>query len=161
MIGMKRDVLYDTDGSLSQAFDASTRASSAIIHSYNHIASYYQNFCPPANSPSSWDNSIMCNSSVTIRRVAFTNPVDPRLFKAQGMKVMPIFDINQAINPNISSTFYTTAFTTLPTTTMEPKKEKALTWALPFITGQMYNIWWGTGIDFSHLSIFTTPLYTP
>jgi hypothetical protein len=38
MIGMKRDVIYDTDGSFSTAFDGNTRASSAIVQAYNHIA---------------------------------------------------------------------------------------------------------------------------
>lgn len=40
-------------------------------------------------------------------------------------------------------------------------KEKPNTWSLPYVTGQTYNVWWGTGIDFSHLSISTTPLYVP
>ena len=161
MIGMKRDVIYDTDGSLSQTFDGNTRSSAAIVQSYKHIATYYQNVCPASTTPSAWDNCLMCNSNVTVRRVAFTNPVNSRLFKAQAIKVMPIIDIKQTIDPNISSNFYTEAVTHLPGNLMEPKKQKPLTWSLPFITGEMYNIWWGTGIDFSHLSIFTTPLYTP
>ena len=43
---------------------------------------------------------------------------------------------------------------------MEPMKEKPNTWSLPFITGEIYSIWWGTGIDFSHLSISASPLYS-
>lgn len=42
---------------------------------------------------------------------------------------------------------------------MQPKKEKPYTWAIPFITGRTYNIWWGSGIDFSHLAVFTSPSF--
>jgi hypothetical protein len=40
MIGMKRDVIYDTDGSFNAVFDGGSRPSSAIIQAYNHIASH-------------------------------------------------------------------------------------------------------------------------
>jgi len=122
MIGMKRDVIYDTDGSLSQTFDGNTRSYASIVQSYNHIANYYQNVCPASAIPSVWDNSLMCNSSVTVRRVAFTNLVESRLFKAQAIKVMPINDIKQTIDPNISSNFYTSALTHLPNNLKEPNR---------------------------------------
>lgn len=41
--------------------------------------------------------------------------------------------------------------------TMMPKEEQKYVYSFPFILGKIYNVWWGTGIDFSHLSIFTTP----
>ena len=40
-------------------------------------------------------------------------------------------------------------------------KEAPNTWSMPYITGRIYNIWWGTGIDFTHLSIYTSPIYNP
>jgi hypothetical protein len=40
---------------------------------------------------------------------------------------------------------------------MEPEVETPYTWSLPYITGRTYQIWWGTGIDFTHLSIYTSP----
>lgn len=118
MIGMKRDVIYDTDGSLSSAFDGGSRTSSAIIQSYNHISNYFQNVCPSASDAGSWDNALMCNSNVTIRRVIFTNLADLRLFKGQSIKVMPINDINQTIDPNSTSSLFTSVVSHLPTTTM-------------------------------------------
>jgi hypothetical protein len=30
------------------------------------------------------------------------------------------------------------------------------TYALPYITGNIYNIWWLTGLDFDHLSMFSS-----
>jgi hypothetical protein len=44
---------------------------------------------------------------------------------------------------------------------MEPHVEKPYTWAIPFITGRIYNIWWGNGIDFSHLAVVTSPTFVP
>lgn len=41
----------------------------------------------------------------------------------------------------------------------KPKKELADAWGIPFIAGKIYNIWWGTGIDFSHLSLVSTARY--
>ena len=30
---------------------------------------------------------------------------------------------------------------------------------MPFITGRIYNIWWGSGIDFTYLDTFTSPSF--
>jgi len=94
MIGMKRDVIYDIDGSLSNAFDGGSRPSGTIVQSYNHIKNYEQSTCPGATITDNWDNTLMCNSSVTVRRVMFTNLVDLRLFKMQWIKVKTLNNIN-------------------------------------------------------------------
>jgi hypothetical protein len=94
MIGMKRDVIYDTDGSLSKLFDGNTRSSGSIIQAYTHIANSYQNACPAPTVASSWDNNIMCDNTVTVRRVIITNLVDSRLFHGQQMKVKALNNIN-------------------------------------------------------------------
>ena len=156
---MKRDVIYDTDGSLSQIYDGKNRTSAAIVQGYNHIAKYATTICPPPSNLQNRDGSLMCDSSVSVRRVAFTNPVNARLFKNMGMKVAPLSNITQTIDPNISSTFYTTAYTHLDWLLMDPKKVRPSTWCLPFLTGQTYNIWWDLGIDFSQMAIFTTPYF--
>ena len=138
---MKRDVIYDTDGSLSQIYDGKNRTSAAIVQGYNQIAKYATTICPPPSNLQNRDGSLMCDSSVSVRRVAFTNPVNARLFKNMGMKVAPLSNITQTIDPNISSTFYTTAYTHLDWLLMDPKKVRPSTWCLPFLTGQTYNIW--------------------
>jgi hypothetical protein len=73
MIGVKKDVIYDLDGSLSMAFDGTTRTSGTIVQNYPHIGRYNQNNCPPATVAAAWDNTIMCNQNVKIRRIYFTN----------------------------------------------------------------------------------------
>jgi hypothetical protein len=42
---------------------------------------------------------------------------------------------------------------------MEPMIEKPNAYSLPYITGQIYAVWWGSGLDFSHISIYTTPMF--
>ena len=103
----------------------------------------------------------MCDPTVTVRRVGFTNLADDNLFRNQAMKVVALSDVSQPIDPNISSNLYTTAYTYLGNTLIDPRIYRPKTWVLPFLTGTTYNIWWGTGIDFSHISIFTTTLFTP
>ena len=61
MIGLKRDVIYDLDGSFSNKFDAQNRSSGTIIHGWDHIATFHQDTCPPATNSTDWDNAIMCD----------------------------------------------------------------------------------------------------
>lgn len=95
MIGVKKDVIYDTDGSFSQVFDGSTaRTSGTIVRNYPHIAQYNQNKCPPATDSSLWDNTIMCNQDIKIRRIFFTNLLDKNNFLLQDMKIIQINSID-------------------------------------------------------------------
>jgi len=112
MIGLKRDVIYDTDGSLSMAFDNTTRSSATIVQGYSHISQFNQ--CPAPTAPTSWDNAVMCNSNFTLRRVIFTNLYELKLFHDQGIKVMPLTNITQIVDPSTSAALYTTAFTHPP-----------------------------------------------
>jgi hypothetical protein len=38
--------------------------------------------------------------------------------------------------------------------------EFKFTYSLPYATNRTYNIWWKTGIDFTHLDMFSSPLFT-
>lgn len=86
MIKMKRDVIYDLDGSFSQLFDGTNRTSATIVYGFPHIATYNQNTCPKATSPSSWDNAVMCGPTITIRRVLFSNIINHQLFVSSNQK---------------------------------------------------------------------------
>lgn len=35
------------------------------------------------------------------------------------------------------------------------------TYSLPYITDRIYNIWFGTGINFDHMAMITSSLYGP
>jgi len=32
-------------------------------------------------------------------------------------------------------------------------------WALPMATGRIYNVWWLTGLDFTHMSVESSRYY--
>lgn len=114
MIGMKRDIIYDLDGSLSLAFDGNVRTSATILHKYPHISTYHQSNCLQPSTAANWDNAIICDKNITIRRVMFTNLLNLALFKNQQMKVMEIASINQTLNPNMSTTLYSAVESHLP-----------------------------------------------
>ena len=35
----------------------------------------------------------------------------------------------------------------------EPMIDKENAWSMPFVSGRIYNAWWLTGLDFTHLAI--------
>ena len=97
MTGLKRDVIYDLDASLSSKFDNVARTSATIVYGWNHIANYNQNTCPLATNKAAWDNAIMCDQSVSIKRVVFTNLVNAQLFKDQFIKTAELTRITDRI----------------------------------------------------------------
>lgn len=107
MIGMKRDVIYDLDGSLSGAFDGGSRTSATIFSNFAHIGAYNQDVCTQSTNPAAWDNAYMCDQSVTIRRVYFTNMMDPYTFSAQFMKAVEISTIEEVVDPEMTADQFT------------------------------------------------------
>lgn len=85
--GLKRDVIYDLDGSLSQKFDSTSRASGSIVHGFPHIKHSNPSTCPIATSSGDWDGAVMCGPTITIRRVMFGNLRNQQLFNNQYIKL--------------------------------------------------------------------------
>lgn len=158
MLGLKRCLVHDADGSFSQAFDGATRSSGGtIMHGFNHIKAFHQSTCPEATTASQWDSTIFCDSTEIVRRVVFTNMLSASRFIGQPFKATELASINDTTPDNISATLYTSVINYLTKPSKQPKKEKAHAWSLPYLAGNTYNIWWGTGIDFSHMAIYTSP----
>lgn len=120
MIGMKRDVIYDLDASLAASFDGNTigRTSATIVSNWPHIASYQQSRCVNSTSPAKWDNAIICDQTVTIRRIFITNALNLNDFNNQFIKVAQLNNIDQVLDYN------TSIFTAVQSTVnkMEPMK---------------------------------------
>lgn len=74
------------------------------------------------------------------------------------MKVKRLSSMDELVPTGTSDTLYTSI--TSRSSNKEPMLEKPNAWSLPFVTGQIYQVWWGTGLDFSHLSISSSPLFT-
>lgn len=88
MIGMKRDVIYDLDGSLIKLFNGMTQTSSTIMFGYTHITD--ETHCVASSNPTKWDNAVACDSTLVIRKIVITNLADTNDFSKQPIKVQLI-----------------------------------------------------------------------
>ena len=77
------------------------------------------------------------------------------------MKVVQFNSINDTLDPNatLSSTLYTAVTARLIQTNNMESKNQAYAYSLPYILGRIYNVWWGTGIEFTHLALVSDPNY--
>jgi hypothetical protein len=118
MIGLKRDVIYDLDGSLSFAFDQKTRTSGTIVHSFPHIAAYNPTVCPSPLNSTDWDNAVMCDQTVSLRRVVFTNLGKHQDFAAQLLHSAELPNITDTLPSALDTSLYTNISSTLPKNSM-------------------------------------------
>ena len=103
MLGLKRDIIYDLDGTFTSAFDGSSRSSAAIVYSFPHLEQ--ESACLPATTASEWDSTLACDQTVTIRRVMFTNIEPDYTFKWTPLKAQVLADVDEEVPEN--STDYT------------------------------------------------------
>ena len=71
MNGLKRDVIYDEDGSLAPLFNMTT-PQATLIWGYAHIAKEELDLCNPSDL-SQLSGYLLCEEQITIRRIYFTN----------------------------------------------------------------------------------------
>lgn len=118
MLGVRRDVIVDLDGSLSSYFFNTSIPSGTLVWGYNHIANRHSSACHRAIKPQKWDGIIMCNPSITIRRIFFTNAIGASYYWSfywVGMSVLPIESIDEIKNSsNTNSNWITTIDNTYP-----------------------------------------------
>ena len=122
MLGLKRCIVHDLDGSFSAAFDGTTRSQGGtIMHGWNHIKQFHSSTCPVASTASAWDDAIYCDHTETVRRVVFTNMQSKSLFLGQPFKVTELATINDTTADNISSTLYSKVYSYLTKPSKQPK----------------------------------------
>jgi hypothetical protein len=119
MLGQKRDIIYDLDGSLSPYFFNSSSTSGTIVANYNHIANFNQDCLPPLINQSAWNSVIMCGPRVTIRRILFTNIISVGAYYYQfywaSINILPITNISEIRNStNMNYSLVTTAAISFP-----------------------------------------------
>lgn len=159
MLGVSRDVIYDSDGSLSSHFKNSSLTNGTMLYSFPHILKANPSQCFPALNASHLSGMMYCDGSVKIRRVYFTNVFNNNSyynFDGETMYFVPItndtedgYSADSSLKTAISGRF----------SGFEPGIEKLRTWSLPFVAGQKYQVWWNRLPDFFHLSIVTTTLF--
>ena len=72
MLGLKKDVFYDLDGSATKGvFDTTARTSATISFGWPHLLQ--DPACKNATDSTLWDKACVCDQTVTVRQVMFTN----------------------------------------------------------------------------------------
>lgn len=72
MLGLKKEVFYDKDGTLTNGvFDSTTRTSATLTFGWPHLLQDIA--CVKGTTPTQWDNGAVCDQTVTLRQVMFTN----------------------------------------------------------------------------------------
>ena len=141
----KNHVIYNTDGSLSSYFDGVTRSQGTLVWSFNHIEG--ETGCVPASASGDWDDTLLCDDSVTVRGVMFTNIMPVNNFKHTAIKVK-LADADPLDFTSLTSEFGG----------KEPMGSKKYGYSLPYITGRTYAVWWHDGLDFDHLAMDITEM---
>ena len=153
--GIKRDVIFDLKGSLVSAFNAPSGSLSAgskvtITHNWPHLTAGGK--CHPPTTPDNWDNAIMCESDVEIRRVQFTNMQKHQNFKVMKLRTALIDSLTTSVPMADANVSFSEVYHRLDGTSKD-SKDKAYGWSLPFAIGSIYNVWWGSGVDWTHMAI--------
>jgi hypothetical protein len=110
------------------------------------------------NITSLWDNSVYCDDTQTLRGILFTNAVPTLDLSAIDIRVRLLSDPYENFkNETLTNSNYS----------LEPMiviKKMSMdiphSWAMPFATGNYYNIHWKWGVDFTHLSIAPSRLWS-
>ena len=144
--GLKKEVYIDLDGTLI--------GQTGSITSYHpHIDGIQECYVP---SQQVYDNSIICNSNVQIRPVLFRSAQPDEMFRGLEIRAFKLpnsdFNLTGASDANFSRVVM----------------EKILSgdhyhaWALPFVTGYLYNIHFQDGnLDFTHMNVYPTNYWKP
>jgi len=77
MLGAKKDMIYDSDGSFSTYFNgvSTPTLNSTLVYAYNHITFDNPYHCFSPSNALLWDNLTLCDNSVIIRRITITNVI--------------------------------------------------------------------------------------
>lgn len=106
-----------------------------------------------------WDNSIYCDQSVVLRSILFTNGIPEIDFNAIDIRVKLLTDPYQNITDGVlfpEDTYSKELMIIIKKMSMDIKKS----WAMPFASGYHYNVHWKWGIDFTHMALAPSRLWT-
>jgi hypothetical protein len=115
------------------------------------------NHCYELNS-SAWNQSTYCDSTVTLRSILFTNAIPSIDFNAINIKAHRLDDPyeNFTLTQPVEETFSEEYMIIIK----KKSKDIEKSWAMPFVVGSYYNVHWKLGIDFTHLAIAPSRLWT-
>lgn len=154
MNGLRREIIYDLDATFSAPFNGGVRTSATVVNAFPHLVQ--ESGCSAPSTPSLWDHTIVCDQTVPIRRVKFTNLRDSFIFEKAPMKIQLLSNMYEEVLEN--STSFSEVYSIW--NDMEPMVDYKKTYSLAFAAGRVYNIWWLTGLDYTHLSIDVSQFFT-
>ena len=147
MTGLKKEIIYDLDGTLTNSrIDSQLRTRATIVTNLSYILD--EPGCTQTSNIAMWGAVTVCNQNVTIRKVTFMNvlPVLFTNFFAPTVWRMPKL-ATESSRPTIIATSISN---------MDASAEIKNSWSSPFVAGSTYKI----KHDFSlgHVDILTSPL---
>ena len=148
----KNDIIYDTDGSLTTAFNGIAKPSSSIVYGFKHLAADAS--CAAATNPAAWNNAVICDETAKVRGVMFTNFLPHSRFVHLAMKTQLLSDSTEWVATD--STSFSEIYSEFGA--MEPMGLKPFSYSFPYIGGRTYNVWFLTGLDFTHMALDVSQL---
>ena len=70
MTGVKREMIYDLDGTFSEGMDGVNRTSARIIYFSKHLGG--EPGCSRTTNMFTWDNTLVCDDSAPLRKITFS-----------------------------------------------------------------------------------------
>ncbi len=154
----RREIFIDLDGSLTKPIAQSLNLTSQLSGS---ISPYRSSLMMPNhcyNITSKWDNSVYCDQTVTMRGILFSNAIPKIDFNAIDIKIRLLE--NPYTNLTTSNLFEKD-FGIEEMIVIKPlSMDIPFSWAMPFATNKYYNVHWKWGIDFTHLAIAPSRLWS-
>lgn len=144
--GPRLHIFYDVDGTMSSnLFNGPTaRPNSAIMPYFTH--NEIAGVCVNATDMAKWDTSLICDNTVTVRGVTFTNAIPDGMFYTSNIKwyrlTSPDENISALSNPYSNQFMIKVMF-----------DDKKKGWSAPFVLNKIYNTWWNYGMDWTHVAI--------
>lgn len=148
----KNDIIHDTDGSLTSVFNGVSKPSSSIVYGFKHLAA--DTSCAAATTPADWGDAVLCDETAKVKGVMFTNFLPHSRFVHLAMKTQLLSDSTEWVAED--STSYSEIYSEFGS--MEPHGLKPFSYSFPYIGGRTYNVWFLTGLDFTHMSLDVSPL---
>lgn len=155
----RREIFMDLDGSL---LAPAVSALSLPAQSKGSITPYRPSLLIPGHchhiNDSSWDNAIYCDSTITLRGLLFTNARPSIDFQSMNIKVKLLTDPYENFTESgaIEEDFSNEPMIVIKKMSLDIKAS----WAMPFASGHYYNVHWKWGIDFTHVSLAPSRLWT-
>lgn len=150
MLGHKKEMIYDLDSSLHNTGGFSSTNNTGLTTITNGWPHITQHSACSLTSSSAWNNAAACDSSAIVRRAQFAAMQKATEFDKVDMKIYQVSTPTENVATDLNASEYTSIVSYLGT--LEPS-DRGKSWSVPYVTGSMYNIWWLTGLDFTHMEL--------